>query len=147
MLENRPERGPFLSLADDERGRKDLLGFARSWPFVAYAVALVVLNLFVHKAFCRYLCPLGAAFAILGRLRRLDWISRRVECGSPCQLCRMKCKYGAIECTGEIDYDECFQCLDCVALYENPRKCFALVRADRAKALGASIRSPVGPNT
>jgi NosR/NirI family transcriptional regulator, nitrous oxide reductase regulator len=60
----------------------------------------------------------------------------------------MKCKYGAIERTGQIDYDECFQCLDCVALYENPRKCFALVRAaERAKALGASIRSPVGPNT
>jgi NosR/NirI family nitrous oxide reductase transcriptional regulator len=124
------------------------LGFARSWPFVAYALGLIVLNLFVHKAFCRYLCPLGAAFAILGRLRRFDWIARRAECGTACQRCRMKCKYGAIERTGQIDYDECFQCLDCVALYENPRKCFALVRAaERAKALGVSIRSPVGPNT
>ena len=119
------------------------LGFARSWPFVAYALGLIVLNLFVHKAFCRYLCPLGAAFAIVGRLRRLDFIARRVECGSPCQLCQMQCRYGAIERSGRIDYDECFQCLDCVALYHNRRKCYTLVRAEVRRRVSNSPAAPV----
>ena len=120
------------------------LGFARFWPFVTYALALVVLNVFVHKAFCRYLCPLGAALAIFGRLRRLDWIPRRAECGNTCQRCRVACRYGAIERSGRIDYDECFQCMDCVVLYNDRRRCVALVLADRAAARAQADKSPTG---
>ena len=109
------------------------LMFVRSWPFVAYALALIAVNLFVYKAFCRYLCPLGAAMAIGGKLRILDWIPRRAECGSPCQLCKVKCRYGAIEKSGKIDYAECFQCLDCVAIYFDPKACVPLVLADKRR--------------
>jgi NosR/NirI family transcriptional regulator, nitrous oxide reductase regulator len=107
------------------------LYFARYWPFVIYAVALLVFNLFVYKAFCRYLCPLGAMMAIGGKLRMKDWIPRRIECGSPCQLCKVQCRYGAIEKTGAIKYDECFQCLDCVQIYEDPKTCVPLVLENR----------------
>jgi NosR/NirI family nitrous oxide reductase transcriptional regulator len=105
--------------------------FVRYWPFVAYAVSLLVINLFVYKAFCRYLCPLGAMMAIGGKLRMNDWIPRRIECGSPCQLCKVKCRYGAIEKSGAIKYDECFQCLDCVQIYEDPKTCVPLVLENR----------------
>jgi NosR/NirI family transcriptional regulator, nitrous oxide reductase regulator len=107
------------------------LMFARHWPFVAYALGLIAMNLFVYKAFCRYLCPLGAAMAIGGKLRILDWIPRRAECGSPCQLCKVQCRYGAIEKSGKIDYDECFQCLDCVAIYFDPKACVPLIQAEK----------------
>ena len=99
------------------------LYFIRSWPFVAYAVGLLVLNLFVYKGFCRYLCPLGASLAVVGRLRVFNWIPRRAECGSPCQLCKVKCRYGAIEPSGRIDYPECFQCMDCVTIIRDPAQC------------------------
>jgi len=99
------------------------LGFVRSTPFVAYAVALLVLNLFIYKGFCRYLCPLGAALAGLGRVRVLNWIPRRAECGSPCQFCKVKCRYDAIEASGKIVYAECFQCMDCVTIIENSDLC------------------------
>jgi NosR/NirI family transcriptional regulator, nitrous oxide reductase regulator len=105
--------------------------FVRHWPFVVYAVGLLVLNLFVFKAFCRYICPLGAMMAIGGKLRMLEWIPRRIECGSPCQLCKVKCRYGAIEKTGAIKYDECFQCLDCVQIFEDPKTCVPLVLANK----------------
>ena len=105
--------------------------FVRHWPFAAYALGLIAVNLFVYKAFCRYLCPLGAAMAIGGKLRILDWIPRRAECGSPCQLCKVKCRYGAIGKSGKIDYDECFQCLDCVAIYFDPKTCVPLVQAEK----------------
>jgi NosR/NirI family transcriptional regulator, nitrous oxide reductase regulator len=108
--------------------------FVRHWPFVAYAVALILINLFVYKAFCRYLCPLGAAMAIGGKLRMLDWIPRRAECGSPCQLCKVKCRYGAIEKSGAINYDECFQCLDCVAIYFDPKACVPEIQLTKQMA-------------
>ncbi|WP_294538516.1 4Fe-4S binding protein [uncultured Rhodoblastus sp.] len=101
--------------------------FMRSAPFVLYAVALLIAGMFHYKFFCRYLCPLGAAFAALSFVRRWDWIPRRKECGAPCQLCRVKCRYGAIEKTGEIVYSECFQCMDCVVIIDNPQLCVPIV--------------------
>jgi NosR/NirI family transcriptional regulator, nitrous oxide reductase regulator len=99
------------------------LVFDRSWPFVLWAVALLALSAFVYKGFCRYLCPLGAGLAVLGRVRLLNWLPRRAECGQPCQTCRHRCEYQAIEPQGKIDYDECFQCLDCVVIYESDELC------------------------
>jgi transcriptional regulator of nitric oxide reductase len=99
------------------------LNFVRAWPFVLWAVALVLLSSFVYKGYCRYLCPLGAGMGVLGKLRRFDWIKRRSECGQPCQRCRSDCAYQAIDKQGAVDYDECFQCQDCVVIYESDTLC------------------------
>jgi hypothetical protein len=97
--------------------------FERSWPFVVYAVGTVLVSSLVYKFFCRYLCPLGAFLALAGRLRRWDWLVRRAECGSPCQTCRYRCEYQAIDSAGRIDYPECFQCMKCVAIYNDDTQC------------------------
>lgn len=99
------------------------LMFERSPLYVAYAVFWLVLGAFLFKGFCRWVCPLGAALALAGKVRRLDWVRRRSECGTPCQYCKASCAYGAIEPDGSIDYDECFQCLECVAILESPARC------------------------
>jgi NosR/NirI family transcriptional regulator, nitrous oxide reductase regulator len=99
------------------------LNFVRAWPFVAYAVGLLLLATVVNKAFCRYLCPLGAALALLGRVRLLDWIPRRAECGAPCQTCRHRCGYNAIGPGGAVDYEECFQCMECVVIHASDAQC------------------------
>ena len=99
------------------------VGFDRSGPFVAYALALLVLGGLYYKFFCRYLCPLGAAMTLGGKLRLLDWLPRRQECGQPCQTCRHRCTYDAIEKSGAIRYDQCFQCLDCVGIYHDENRC------------------------
>lgn len=99
------------------------VGFDRTWPFVAYAVAMLLAGAFVYKFFCRYLCPLGAVMVLGGKLRRFDWLARRLECGQPCQTCRHRCDYDAIERSGAIRYDDCFQCLDCVGIYHDPQRC------------------------
>lgn len=99
------------------------VNFDRTWPFVAYAVAMLLAGAVVYKFFCRYLCPLGAVMVLGGKLRRLDWLARRLECGQPCQSCRHRCEYDAIERSGAIRYDDCFQCLDCVGIYHDPQRC------------------------
>ncbi len=103
--------------------------FIREWYYVAYAVGLLLLSMVLFKGFCRYICPLGAVMAIGGLVRGRDWIARRVECGSPCQLCKVKCDYNAIKKTGEIQYSECFQCLDCVTIYDSADQCVPLILA------------------
>ncbi len=115
------------------------LGFDRAWPYVLYAIAILVLSAFVFKGFCLYLCPLGAALALAGRLRAFNWIPRRKECGSPCQLCNVRCRYGAIEPKGEVKYDECFQCMDCVIIYHDPKTCVPEVLARKGRTLAMPV--------
>ena len=107
------------------------LNFVREWPFVLWAAATVLSSTLVYKGFCRYVCPLGAAMSVLGRLRRFDWVARRVECGSLCQRCRSDCAYQAIERSGAIDYDECFQCMDCVVIHDSKTLCVPVFLEER----------------
>lgn len=111
------------------------LAFVRSWPFVAWAAGLLLLNIFIYKGFCRYLCPLGAGLGLLGRVRLLLWIPRRKECGTPCQTCRHRCEYQAIKPSGAIVYEECFQCLDCVAIHDSPTRCAPLIAKARDRTI------------
>ncbi|WP_374261242.1 4Fe-4S binding protein [Zoogloea sp.] len=114
------------------------VGFDRSGPFVAWAVLMLLLGGIYYKFFCRYLCPLGAAMTLCGRLRILDWLPRRAECGQPCQTCRHRCAYDAIEKSGSIRYDRCFQCLDCVGIYHDAQRCAPLI-LHRKKATPPSV--------
>ncbi len=103
------------------------VGFDRELPFVGYAVALLIASLFYYKFFCRFLCPLGAFMVLGGKFRLLRWLPRRAACGTPCQTCRYRCQYDAIEPSGEIRYDDCFQCLDCVGIYHDEKRCAPLL--------------------
>ena len=99
------------------------VGFQREWPFLLWAIGLLLAGAFVYKFFCRFVCPLGAALTIGGKLRRWNWLPRIEACGQPCQRCRIACRYDAINPTGGIDYDECHQCLDCVGIYHDTARC------------------------
>jgi NosR/NirI family nitrous oxide reductase transcriptional regulator len=103
------------------------VGFDRTWPYVAWAVGLLLAGAFSYKFFCRFVCPLGAAMVLGGKLRRFDWLARRAECGKPCQTCRHRCEYDAIDRSGEIRYDDCFQCLDCVGIHADAKRCAPLL--------------------
>ncbi|MGY6273301.1 4Fe-4S binding protein [Achromobacter denitrificans] len=105
-----------------------ILHFVRYWPFVLFAVALLVAGLFVERFFCRYLCPLGAALAIPARLRIFNWLRRYRDCGNPCQRCNLECPVQAIDPTGEINPNECIQCLHCQMLYHHDQKCPHLIQ-------------------
>lgn len=114
------------------------LRFLREWGFVVYAVALLLIALFLRKAFCRYLCPLGAALTFPSRFRIFDWLRRRRECGKPCQICARECEVQAIRPTGEIVDSECHYCLDCQVTYWDDHRCPPLV--DRRKKAEVKAR-------
>jgi NosR/NirI family nitrous oxide reductase transcriptional regulator len=118
------------------------LRFDRQWWFVLYAVALLVINIFTRKVYCRYICPLGAALAIPSKFRLFDWLKRRKDCGTPCQLCAKECEIQAIHPDGRINANECHYCLDCQMTYQNDNKCPPLInkRKKRGKAAPAAVQ-------
>lgn len=121
--------------------------FVRGWPYVLYAVVLLAIGLFTERAFCRFLCPLGGALAVLDGLHLLNLLKRRPQCGSPCHLCERSCPVGAIKRSGKIEMAECFQCLDCQVEYYDDRRCPPLARQRKlreraAAALARHMRWP-----
>lgn len=100
-----------------------ILKFQRAWPFVTFVVVLLGIGLFIERFYCRYLCPLGAALAIPARLRMFDWLKRYRECGNPCQRCAKECMVQAIHPEGNINPNECLNCLHCQVLYQHDQKC------------------------
>jgi NosR/NirI family transcriptional regulator, nitrous oxide reductase regulator len=105
-----------------------VLNFDRAWPFVLYVLVLLGIGLFVERFYCRYLCPLGAALAIPARIRMFDWLKRYRECGNPCQTCAHECMVQAIHPTGEINPNECLNCMNCQVLYQSKSKCPVVIR-------------------
>jgi polyferredoxin len=121
--------------------------FVRGWPYVLYAGLLLSIGLFTERAFCRFLCPLGATLAILDRLHLLNLLKRRPECGHPCTLCERACPVRAIQKSGKIKTAECFQCLDCQVEYYDDQRCPPLAHQrklrERAAAAARAGRRPV----
>jgi NosR/NirI family nitrous oxide reductase transcriptional regulator len=117
--------------------------FARPWPYVLYAGALLAIGMFSERAYCRFLCPLGGILAFLDRLHLINLLKRRPECGSPCHLCERSCPVGAIQNTGKIITAECFQCLDCQVEYYDDSRCPPLVLAAKLRGGEKSIAGMV----
>lgn len=117
------------------------LRFQRETPYVVFALALVALSVFNGKAYCKYLCPLGAALAMGSHFRIFEWLHRRRECGRPCQTCASECPSQAIRPTGEINPHECHYCLDCQVTFWNAHKCPPLVeRRKKFERRGQPVR-------
>ncbi|HLG82476.1 MAG TPA: 4Fe-4S binding protein [Bradyrhizobium sp.] len=119
-----------------------ILKFARGWPFVLYAVALLVIGLFIERFFCRYLCPLGAALAIPGRIRTFEWLRRWSECGSPCQRCAKECPVQSIHPEGHINVNECIYCMHCQELYYDDQRCPHMIQVRLKREKFAAMSSP-----
>ena len=111
--------------------------FNRGIPYVSYAIVLLCLSAFMERGFCRFVCPLGAGIAIIGKLRITDNLKRRQECGSPCNLCSTSCPVNAIPSEGKdkgkIIMSECFRCLDCQLEYVDTKRCPPLVNIQKLK--------------
>jgi NosR/NirI family nitrous oxide reductase transcriptional regulator len=105
-----------------------ILKFVREWPFVVFALAVLIPGIFIERFYCRYLCPLGAALAIPGKLRMFSWLKRYKECGTPCQRCSNECMVQAIHPEGNINVNECLYCLHCQVVYVDDHACPVMIQ-------------------
>ena len=82
--------------------------------------ALLLTTVFVRNAYCRFLCPVGAALGLLSKLTVFR-IKRWSECNT-CRICEKTCEWGAIR-GPQIVLTECVRCDDCERLYHDVKKC------------------------
>ncbi|QRM27674.1 NosR/NirI family protein [Microvirga sp. VF16] len=119
-----------------------ILKFVRDWPFVIYALTLLSIGLFIERFFCRYLCPLGAALAIPGKIRMFEWLKRWPECGSPCQRCAKECPVQSIHPEGFINVNECIYCMHCQELYHDDHRCPHMIQVRLKREKREALSSP-----
>lgn len=124
-----------------------ILKFDRSWPYVLFAVATLAAGLMIERFYCRYLCPLGAALAIPGKIRMFEWLKRYKECGTPCQRCGNECMVQAIHKEGNINPNECLYCLHCQTVYFDQHACPVLIqrrlKRERRRTVAHKTQTPL----
>ncbi|MDD5458898.1 MAG: 4Fe-4S binding protein [Phycisphaerae bacterium] len=83
-----------------------------AWLVLTIFAAAVLLNLFIPRFYCRFVCPLGALFGVLDRFAIWRIGNRKAECNN-CKLCERSCE-GGCEPAGQIKISECVLCFNCL---------------------------------
>ena len=86
------------------------LGGLFTWKF-ALMVAIIVLCVFCYRAFCRFLCPLGAIYGFFNRIALMGVRLDESKC-TDCGLCINHCKMDI----GKVGDHECIECGECIAV-------------------------------
>ncbi len=67
--------------------------------------------LFLHRPWCRLLCPLGAIFGLFNKFSAIFLKFKPSECNS-CKVCHKKCGFD-LQPNQDPNPDHCVRCLDC----------------------------------
>jgi len=86
--------------------------YAGTWLIGSIFLISILLNFISPRFYCRFVCPLGALFGVLGRFALWRIGKAREEC-TDCQLCEKNCE-GACQPTTRIRTAECVLCLNCI---------------------------------
>ncbi|MGB7963109.1 MAG: 4Fe-4S binding protein [Propionicimonas sp.] len=85
------------------------------WVGLGILAAVLVGSVLVDRMWCRYLCPLGAVFAVVGRLSFLRIRRNEATC-TDCTLCDRPCPVGlTVSKADPLVSADCIGCMDCVA--------------------------------
>ena len=87
--------------------------YVAAWSIAAVFFAALLLNLWVPRFYCRFVCPLGALFGVLARWTPWRIGKRQGECLG-CELCENNCE-GACDPFGKIHPHECLLCMNCLS--------------------------------
>ncbi len=83
-----------------------------SWKLLVLVLILAAACT-VHRPFCKYLCPLGAFYALFNRFSFYQLQLDRSKC-TGCKQCERACPMG-VEITQELNGPECIRCGKCKA--------------------------------
>jgi len=85
--------------------------YVGAWLVFGIFLTAVLLNLVIPRFYCRFICPLGALFGIVGRFAIWRIGKNQSECIN-CKLCEKSCE-GGCEPAGNIRISECVLCFNC----------------------------------
>jgi polyferredoxin len=89
--------------------------FHQTWFISFLLIAILFMNRFIPRFWCRALCPLGAFLGVLSRFALFGMEKDHSKC-TDCNLCLVHCQ-GADSPQGGVKHrqDECHMCLNCEA--------------------------------
>ncbi|HEX3038105.1 MAG TPA: 4Fe-4S binding protein, partial [Oscillospiraceae bacterium] len=93
-------------------------------------VAVLIASSFIERFFCRYLCPMGAVFAVASKLRIAKIKKPTAKCGN-CRVCTNNCVMGIPLYKKEVvNSGECINCMKCVSACPRGNTSFTVVKED-----------------
>lgn len=104
------EGGIPLAIVDD--GIRAAAHGLYAWKLVILIV-MILASMFIHRPFCKYMCPLGAFYALFQKVSflRLEVDKERcVNCGACAKACNMQ--VDPVRCANSA---ECIRCGECVS--------------------------------
>ena len=100
-----------IPLAAVNSGIRAALGSLFSWK-LGILVAVILLSVFFYRPFCKWLCPLGAFYALLNKVSLFGMKVDKHKCVS-CGKCAKACKMD-VDVTKAPDHTECIRCGMCI---------------------------------
>jgi MauM/NapG family ferredoxin protein len=101
---------PMVSEISLTYGNTNFIG---AYILLIFIGALIILNRFRKRSFCRYICPMGAILALFSRFSILN--KKVSDSCINCDKCSLTCKMGAIpQDPKEFKKTECIYCFSCV---------------------------------
>lgn len=98
----------MLMLHPDNADLRSLTGGIFYWK-LAVLIAMVISCVFIFRAFCRFICPLGAIYSLFSKIAllgvRVD-MNKCNNCGACVKTCKMDIK--------NVGDRECIQCGECI---------------------------------
>lgn len=98
-----------LSIADG--GIRSALGFLFTWKF-CILLGVATLAVFFYRPFCKWLCPLGAFYALFNQVALYRFSIDRDKCTS-CGACDKVCRMD-VDVQKTPNHTECIRCGDCL---------------------------------
>ena len=120
--------GAGIPLLLTNEGLRQAVGLLFQLKFTVLVIVMV-LSVLTYRPFCKYLCPLGAFYALFNRFSLYRLTLDKDRC-IDCRLCEKICKMG-VQVTQNINSPECIRCGDCMEAC--PKSCIS-----REQLLGKS---------
>lgn len=103
------EGGIPLSLANE--GIRASLGWLFTWKS-CILLAIILLAVFFYRPFCKWICPLGAFYALFNKVSVYRFHIDKEKCTS-CGACSRVCKMD-VDVYKTPNHTECIRCGDCI---------------------------------
>lgn len=100
-----------IPLAILDESLRPALGFLFKWK-VSILIITIILSIITFRPFCRFICPLGAIYALFNPISIYGFKIDKQKCTN-CKVCSSKCKLD-IEVYKKPNSLECIRCGDCI---------------------------------